>query len=216
MIGAFRLAMGRMAGWQAPDPWISGPAGASYSGLVSVSRRLFAGSPRETTQRVKGVLAAFPTQPQLLRNNKPSYEILGWLTPMLFTFLVGKSQTETWEADDGTALRSKVVIEKCRFLEGSACKGMCVNLCKRPTEEFFNEELGLSMSMAPNFETGGCELTWGKAPMDLDASQDLRCYVDCSVSAQTVVPSVGSNDPNDDRSCSLLERWSKEHDYVSF
>lgn len=39
-------------------------------------------------------------------------------------------------------LRSEVQIEKCRYLETSGCTGMCVNLCKVPTQYFFTSELG--------------------------------------------------------------------------
>jgi hypothetical protein len=39
-------------------------------------------------------------------------------------------------------LRSGVHIHKCRYLETSGCTGLCVNLCKLPTQYFFTEELG--------------------------------------------------------------------------
>jgi hypothetical protein len=39
-------------------------------------------------------------------------------------------------------LRSGVHIQKCRYLETSGCTGLCVNLCKLPTQYFFTEELG--------------------------------------------------------------------------
>lgn len=50
---------------------------------------------------------------------------------------------EVAPAEGGTrVLRSAVKIQKCRYLETSGCVGMCVNLCKVPTQYFFNEELG--------------------------------------------------------------------------
>ena len=52
--------------------------------------------------------------------------------------------SETW--------RSGVLIKKCRYLEASGCVGLCVNLCKRPTEAFFADAFGLPLTMVPNFE----------------------------------------------------------------
>ncbi|KAJ1623386.1 hypothetical protein T492DRAFT_1054958 [Pavlovales sp. CCMP2436] len=183
MIGAFRLAMGRMAGWQSPLPFVGGGRGESYRGLVEVSRRLFASSREATTDQVCGVLRQFPTNPQFIGNNKPSSELLGLLTPPLFHFLVGPSRTEAWAHPSGEQWRSSVVIEKCRFLEGAACKGMCYNLCKQPTERFFNEELGLPVSMEPNFEDFSCKMIWGKRPEPDSAlaEQDLRCLQECAL-----------------------------------
>jgi hypothetical protein len=43
---------------------------------------------------------------------------------------------------DGVKQMSGVQIERCRYLEESGCTGMCVNLCKFPTQTFFTEELG--------------------------------------------------------------------------
>lgn len=184
MIGAFRLAMGRMAGWQSPRPFFSPSAepGESYRGLVEVSRRLFATSREETVALVVGVLRQFPTKPQLLGDNRLSAELLGVLTPPLFRFLVGPSTTEAWLHPSGEQWRSRVVIEKCRFLEASECKGMCVGLCKQPTERFFGEELGLPLHMEPNFEDGSCAMTWGEPPRpEALAEQNLGCFRECSL-----------------------------------
>jgi hypothetical protein len=183
MIGAFRLAMGRMSGWQSPLRYVGGERGESYRGLVEVSRRLFASSREETVDRVVGVLRQFPTQPQLLGDNRPSAELLGVLTPPLFRFLVGPSKTEAWAHPSGKEWRSRVVIEQCRFLTSSGCKGMCVGLCKQPTERFFNDKLGLPLSMEPNFDDGSCTMTWGERPLaDSMAESDLRCFKECTLS----------------------------------
>lgn len=46
---------------------------------------------------------------------------------------------------------SGVKIEKCRYLVESGCKSACIHLCKTPTQEFFNKELGMPLYMKPNF-----------------------------------------------------------------
>lgn len=182
MTAAFRVAMGSMAGWQSPRPFFGAESGESYRGLVDVSKRLFSETTEETSELVMGVLRQFPVQPQLLQNNRVSCELLGALTPVLFPFLVGRCTTEAWEHSSGRMWKSRVVIEKCRFLETAECKGMCVGLCKHPTERFFTEELGLPLSMVPNFENGSCVMTWGESPRadDMD-EQDMSCLDECSM-----------------------------------
>jgi hypothetical protein len=41
-------------------------------------------------------------------------------------------------------------IEKCQYLESSGCVGMCVNMCKVPTQDFFTNEFGLPLTMNPS------------------------------------------------------------------
>jgi hypothetical protein len=38
----------------------------------------------------------------------------------------------------------------CRYLEASGCVGMCVNVCKVPTQDFFTKEFGLPLTMNPS------------------------------------------------------------------
>lgn len=47
-------------------------------------------------------------------------------------------------------------------MQESGCVGMCVNLCKSPTEHFFTQELGMPLYMKPNFETLECEMVFGQ------------------------------------------------------
>lgn len=183
MIALFRIAMSTASGYKSDRPFYNTSPGESYRGLVDISRRLFSVTEEDTAERVKQVLRAFPTQPRLLGGNQVSCELLALLTPALMRFLVGPASCEEWDHPSGDAWKSKVVIKQCRFLEASGCKGMCVGLCQRPTEAFFNEELDLPMTMRPNFEDLSCELTWGRRPEDAkdDPVQDLQCFSGCSL-----------------------------------
>ena len=117
----------------------------------------------------------------MLQNNQLSMELLALLSMYLFPFLVGPCTTDTWQRDDGEAWKSKVVIEKCKFLEASGCKGMCVGLCKKPSEAYF-ASIGLPVSFTPDFETGGCEMVWGRTPRDSDMDDaDMTCFRTCSL-----------------------------------
>jgi len=118
-----------------------------------------------------------------LCRNRISCETLAVLTTMLFPFLVGQCQSEAWERADGEVWRSKVVIERCRFLEASSCKGMCIGLCKEPTERYF-ASIGLPVSLTPNTTAGSCEMVWGRYPQEDDmAGADLGCFRTCSLVA---------------------------------
>lgn len=47
--------------------------------------------------------------------------------------------------------------EEVAYISGgrqeSGCKGMCMNICKLPAEQFFDKHLGLPLTVTPNFET---------------------------------------------------------------
>lgn len=55
-------------------------------------------------------------------------------------------------------------MDRCRFLEETNCKGLCVHMCKLPTERFFKDTLGLDMTMTPDLETYECRLSYGMTP----------------------------------------------------
>jgi hypothetical protein len=71
------------------------------------------------------------------------------LTMPFFRWLVGPSKVVEVEVG-GLRQRSEVRIEKCRYLESSGCVGMCVNMCKVPTQDFFTNEFGLPLTMDPS------------------------------------------------------------------
>ena len=55
---------------------------------------------------------------------------------------------------------------------------MCVNLCKTPTQTFFTEELGMPLTMKPNFEDYSCDMVFGEKPPSLDNDEvnNQSCY----------------------------------------
>jgi len=59
---------------------------------------------------------------------------------------------------------------------------MCVNLCKAPVQTFFTEELGMPLTMKPNFEDYSCEMVFGLTPPPLDKDEALQqpCLQKCS------------------------------------
>nr|CAD1817851.1 unnamed protein product [Ananas comosus var. bracteatus] len=65
------------------------------------------------------------------------------LTVPFFHWLIGPSEVVEVEVN-GVKQRSGVHIKKC-----SGCAGMCVNMCKIPTQDFFTNEFGLPLTMNP-------------------------------------------------------------------
>jgi len=98
-------------------------------------------------------------------------------TPPFFKFLVGPNWLD--ERKDGAP--GGVYVERCRFLEETGCKGLCLNMCKLPTQTFFKEELGLDMTMSPNFETKECRLSFGLKPLPIEEDDEVPrgCLASC-------------------------------------
>ncbi|XP_037495567.1 beta-carotene isomerase D27, chloroplastic isoform X2 [Jatropha curcas] len=87
---------------------------------------------------------------------------------------------------NGVKQRSGVHIKKCRYLENSGCVGMCVNMCKIPTQDFFTNEFGLPLTMNPNFEDMSCEMVYGQAPppFEEDPVSKQSCFAEiCSMAS---------------------------------
>ncbi|CAA2979021.1 Hypothetical predicted protein [Olea europaea subsp. europaea] len=85
---------------------------------------------------------------------------------------------------NGEKQKSGVLIKKCRYLENSGCVGMCINMCKIPTQDFFTNEFGLPLTMTPNFEDMSCEMVYGQVPpsFEEDPASKQPCYADiCSI-----------------------------------
>lgn len=78
-----------------------------------------------------------------------------------------------------------VLLKRCRVLEETGCAAVCANVCKHPTQKFFTEEIGLPMTMTPNYETFECQFTYGATPppASVDAAFKTPCFRQCGVSA---------------------------------
>lgn len=99
------------------------------------------------------------------------------VTPIFFGFLVGPSYPN--RRKDGQ--RGGLVVEKCKFLQESQCKGLCLHQCKLPAQEFFAQNLGLELSVSPNFVTQECQWSFGERPLEVseDSSFPVGCLVGC-------------------------------------
>jgi hypothetical protein len=104
-----------------------------------------------------------------------------WFAAQMFEWLVGPCEVIEAEVDlpDGNVRSqpSAVHIKKCRYLVDSGCVGMCVNMCKVPTQEFFTEKFGIPLTMTPNFEDLSCKMVFGQMPPDpaVDPAYEQSC-----------------------------------------
>lgn len=136
----------------------------------------------------------------LFADNEASPALLAWFAKQFLPFLVGDMTLTSTDAssdnlgtssDDGSGENflsdgGGLLVERCRVLEGSNCKGICAKMCKVPTQRFFAEKWGMPLSMEPNFETGQCQLRFGVTPMKLedDPTIPLGCLCRCPTAGE--------------------------------
>lgn len=110
--------------------------------------------------------------------------LTSFVTPLFLNFLVGPATIN--RRKDGKL--GGMVVEKCKFLQESGCKGMtmiysiffcfavsfvittiflglCMHQCKLPAQQFFADTLGLPLTVSPNFETQECQWSFGEVPV---------------------------------------------------
>ena len=93
-----------------------------------------------------------------------------WATYVAGTWLMGPCQVndiilvDPATGDEMIGRRQGLLVERCRFLEESQCASVCVNSCKIPTQDFFLHDMGLPLTMEPNYETFECQFSFGKLP----------------------------------------------------
>ena len=87
-------------------------------------------------------------------------------------WLMGECEINDIEIDGKIMKGQGLLVKRCRFLEESGCASVCVNSCKIPTQKFFIEDMGLPLTMTPDYETHECQFSFGRVPTqqdDLDA-----------------------------------------------
>ena len=99
-------------------------------------------------------------------------ELNAWFATLLFQWLVGPCTVRSVEIVTPEGKRqqqnSEVYIQKCRYLEQTRCVGLCTNMCKLPTQAFFQDGFGIPLTLTPNFEDFSCEMVFGQVPRPLE------------------------------------------------
>jgi hypothetical protein len=158
------------------------------SGLVPSLER---GDPAWLVGGVQAVAAKLPRDAGGAQRLPPGQQLGPWVyapvltslvTPTAFGFLVGPSSVN--RRKDGQL--GGLVVEKCAFLQESGCKGMCLNICKLPAQAFFADNLGLPLTVSPNFETQECQWSFGEVPANPadDPTWPQGCLAGCPTRAE--------------------------------
>lgn len=148
---------------------------SGYEGLVDLSKQIMYGRNAEQQQLlVAKILQSIVPAPVLWGIRKffsPTRWVCvlnAWFAAQMFEWLVGSCKVIDVNVDlpDGSVRSqpSGVKIEKCRYLADSGCVGMCVNMCKVPTQIFFTEKFGIPLTMTPDFTDLSCEMVFGQIP----------------------------------------------------
>ncbi|XP_077243033.1 beta-carotene isomerase D27-like protein [Tasmannia lanceolata] len=113
----------------------------------------------------------------LLWPSKFTREFFAIFTTFFFPWLMGPCEAKESELG-GSTERNVVHIKKCRFLEGTNCVGMCINLCKMPSQKFIYDSFGIPVNMVPNFEDMSCDMIFGQHPPPATEDPALKqpCY----------------------------------------
>ena len=180
--------------------------GMGFDQFVKVTRTLLRGTTDDIKYRVLGLLLTLMPRP--VRNaisgfsiRRPrwisekssqfmSFGLLGWLVGPSERFVVdvkvpvttGNTTTDVLEYTT-EQWRSGVKLTECRYLVESGCKSACLHLCKGPTQSFFNDHLGMKMTMKPNFQDCSCEMFFGVTPppKEEDDAYGEPCFSTCSM-----------------------------------
>lgn len=130
-----------------------------------------------------------------------------WATWVAGIWLMGDCDINNVEVDGGMIGKGQgLLVKRCRFLEESGCASVCVNSCKIPTQNFFLQDMGLPLTMTPNYETYECQFAFGLTPslqQELEA-KNTPCLSRCPTSGglralHTTAPSKSMSQ------CSLME-----------
>lgn len=169
-----------------------------YDGLVDLSKQIMAGrNAQQQQEAVISILKSLIPAPvlwlirTLFSPTRLVCELNAWFAAALFKWLVGPCEVTTVEVpdEDGTLRQqaSGVHIQKCRYLENSRCVGMCVNMCKLPTQTFFTQDFGIPLTMTPNFEDFSCEMVFGQTPPPLE--EEAGYHQPCLSTRSAIAPS---------------------------
>jgi hypothetical protein len=111
-----------------------------------------------------------------------------WVTWLAAQWLMGHCEIrDLTEPEDlarlsvGDGSAQLLHVSRCRYLEETKCAAICVNTCKMPTQAFFNSDMGVPMTIMPDYETLSCQFKFGVAPTldDEAAARGIACFDVC-------------------------------------
>ncbi|GIL64869.1 hypothetical protein Vafri_18715 [Volvox africanus] len=139
-----------------------------YDAIIDLTRRLNSKfrTGAETQEATRAILnALFPSWlPGAFKVmfSKPfpefSCRLNALATALTCQWLMGPCKVNDVEIDGGIVGKGHgVLVERCRYLEQAGCASVCINSCKIPTQTFFSKDMGLQLTMTPNYEDFSCQ-----------------------------------------------------------
>lgn len=145
-----------------------------------------------------------------------------WATKLVGTWLMGESELNDCKQDGGgVGVGQGLLVKRCRFLEESGCASVCVNSCKIPTQKFFAQDMGLPLTMTPDYDTFECQFSFGLTPSEQDdlEAKITPCLMSCPTAGNrrawhdgrdamrttTATPKTIASTNDDNSLCSLME-----------
>jgi len=138
-----------------------------------------------------------------------SAKLCAWATVVGGTWLMGECEVNDVPEMDNGGKNQGVLVKRCRFIEESQCASICVNSCKLPTQNFFVQNMGLALTMTPDYETGECQFAYGKLPTEEEEreARETPCLMRC--------PTNGGMRSWHDDTGSGRELWLKDLEALS-
>lgn len=171
---------------------------SGYGGFVDLSKQIMQGRNAEEQQaavaRVLQSLVPVPVLWMIRTVFSPTKLVCvlnAWFAAQMFEWLVGPCDVgeAQVQGSDGRVRSqpSAVNIQKCRYLQESQCVGMCVNMCKLPTQTFFTRKFGIPLTMTPNFDDLSCKMVFGQVPPEPaeDEAFTHTCLTACEAKSTT-------------------------------
>ncbi|NER79769.1 MAG: DUF4033 domain-containing protein [Leptolyngbya sp. SIO1D8] len=173
-----------------------------YDGFVDLSKQIMQGRNAQEQQALVAVVLKSLVPAQVLWLIRTLFsptqlvcELNAWFATVLFEWLVGPCEVIDVTVPDKNGQSrqqtSGVHIKKCRYLEQSCCVGMCINMCKLPTQKFFTQDFGIPLTMVPNFEDFSCEMVFGQMPpaLETEVAYQEPCLVEqCAMASSDGQP----------------------------
>lgn len=163
-----------------------------YAGIIALTRKLNSmyKDPKDTQEATQEILLTLfpkfipPFFAVMFAKPFPAWSnwLNAWVTMLTCQWLMGPSKVNDVEMDDGTIAKdSGVLVERCRYLEEAGCASICINSCKVPTQEFFRRNMGMDVSLEPNYDDFSCQFAFGKKPLPQEQDEVFTtpCFMNC-------------------------------------
>ena len=105
-----------------------------------------------------------------------------YITSLTTFWLMGESDIIDVDIDGGGIGQGQgLLVKRCRYLEEAGCASVCVNTCKIPTQNFFCEDMGLPLTMTPDYDDFSCKFSFGLTPPSIeeDDAMKVACFSQC-------------------------------------